>query len=522
MATPQEKLAKSLAVLSKLQGENGSAAIRAEQLSRTHKDRLLANGFLQEVMKGWYIPTRPDDKKGDSTPWYASYWRFCGAYLSQRFGKNWSLSPEQSLLIHTGNWTVPQQLLVRSPKARNNATPLPYNTSLFDVRASLPGPAEREERDGLTLFSLPSALVLAAPTFFTNNPIDTRIALSLVRDSSDILPKLLEGGNSVVAGRLTGAFRNVGMDRIADDILQTMQRADYNVREADPFASKLDFSTAGRQISPYVKRIRMMWHTMRQVVIGRFPHAAGLAKDRETIMKDVKEVYVTDAYHSLSIEGYKVTPELIERVRSGTWNPDADAKEKQEKDALAARGYYQAYEAVLKSLEKILKGANPAEVADADHGTWYQELFEPSVKAGLIKPSDLAGYRNGPVYIRGSKHGPLSREAVRDAMPALFDLLREEQNAAVRVVLGHFVSVYIHPYTDGNGRIGRFLMNTMLVAGGYPWTVIPFEERTAYMEALEQASVHQNIAPFADLIGRLVVSRMKGLPLPRIPNYVSF
>jgi Fic family protein len=44
---------------------------------------------------------------------------------------------------------------------------------------------------------------------------------------------------------------------------------------------------------------------------------------------------------------------------------------------------------------------------------------------------------------------------------------------SVRVVLGHFVFVYIHPYIDGNGRMGRFLMNLMLASGGYPWAVIP-------------------------------------------------
>src|SRR5512132_884280 len=38
-------------------------------------------------------------------------------------------------------------------------------------------------------------------------------------------------------------------------------------------------------------------------------------------LKHVQDVYVTDAYHSLSIEGYRVNPALIERVRSGTWNP---------------------------------------------------------------------------------------------------------------------------------------------------------------------------------------------------------
>jgi Fic family protein len=85
-------------------------------------------------------------------------------------------------------------------------------------------------------------------------------------------------------------------------------------------------------------------------------------------------------------------------------------------------------------------------------------------------------------------------------MPAFFDLLREETNPAVRVVLGHFIFVYIHPYMDGNGRMGRFLMNSMLASGGYPWTVIPVAQRNAYMAALEAASVDQNIVPFAELL----------------------
>ncbi|MDN8616095.1 Fic family protein [Variovorax ginsengisoli] len=47
-------------------------------------------------------------------------------------------------------------------------------------------------------------------------------------------------------------------------------------------------------------------------------------------------------------------------------------------------------------------------------------------------------------------------------MPALFELLRDEPSAAVRAVLGHFMFDFIHPYMDGNGRLGRFIMNTML------------------------------------------------------------
>src|SRR5450759_5652023 len=103
MSTPSEKLAQSLEILDKLQNSSRAAAIIARDLSRTHRERLLANGFLQEVIKGWYIPSRPDEAKGESTAWYASFWRFCAVYLETRFGRNWCLSPEQSLSLHRGN-----------------------------------------------------------------------------------------------------------------------------------------------------------------------------------------------------------------------------------------------------------------------------------------------------------------------------------------------------------------------------------------------------------------------------------
>src|SRR5271154_3581291 len=118
MATPPEKLAESLELLEKLQAAGGAAAIRARDLTRTHRERLMAAGFLQEVIKGWYIPSRPDEVKGESTAWYASFWRFAAVYFETRFRKNWSLSPEQSLSLHAGNWTVPRQLVVRSSKAK--------------------------------------------------------------------------------------------------------------------------------------------------------------------------------------------------------------------------------------------------------------------------------------------------------------------------------------------------------------------------------------------------------------------
>ena len=510
MATPSEKLAQSLEVLQKLQNENGLAIIKADELSRTHKERLLANGFIQEVMKGWFIATRPDAPSGDTTSWYTSFWNFAQVYLASRFDDNWCLSPDQSLLLLGGNRTVPSQLLVRSPKARNRATNLIHNTSIFDMRASLPAKNDIVVLDGLNVFSLESALIGVTADFFTRYAVDARTCLAMVRDSSRLLSKLLEGGHSVIAGRLAGAFRNIGNDRIADTILKTMKSAGYGVREEDPFAEKLPEHILGiREVSPYVSRIKLMWHQMRDTVIQDFPKPGELPTDIESYMKEVEEHYAEDAYHSLSIEGYRVTPELIERVKGGNWNPDLDEVDREARNAMAARGYYQAFQAVKESIRKILAGENPGEVVDTDHPDWYRELFAPSVTAGLLKPADLAGYRNNQVYIKGSMHTPLNPEAVRDAIPTLFELLRSEENAGIRAVLGHFIFVYIHPYMDGNGRIGRFLFNTMLASGGYSWTVIPVEQRDAYMAALESASAGNDITAFAKFSGALVKAGSK-------------
>jgi hypothetical protein len=514
MPAPAEKLAQSLEVLSKFQQAGGKAAIRAKDLSRTHRERLIANGFLREVIKGWYIPSRPDENTGESTPWYASFWRFCAAYLKERFGDAWCLSPEQSLSYLAGNRTVPRQLMVRSPRARNRITALPHNTSLFDVRAALPKSDDMELRDGLRLFSPEAALIACTPRFYSSNPTDIRAQLLTLRDASNLLRRLLEGGHSTIAGRLAGAFRNCGRERIADDIVKTMTAAGYEIRENDPFADKPGLSFSSRETSPYVHRIQLMWQKMHEPVLKLFPSAPGRPRAVQAYLKRVKDAYRSDAYHSLSIEGYQVTPELIERVRTGAWNPDADPLDREQRNAMAARGYWQAYQAVLESIRKVLQGENAGEVADHDHGAWYRELFAPSVALGILKPADLAGYRNAQVYIRNSMHVPMNPDAVRDALPTLFDLLRNEPESAVRVVLGHFLFVYIHPYMDGNGRMGRFLMNVMLASGGYPWTVIPVSERTAYMTALEQASIQENIAPFARFLGGLVEKGLRGEPYP--------
>jgi fido (protein-threonine AMPylation protein) len=500
MPSPNEKLAESLDVLEALQ-EGNRRVFRSDELSRVHRERLVENGFLQEVMKGWLISSSPDTEAGESTPWHASFWEFCARYCDERFGEQWHLSPEQSLLLHGERTVIPDQLVVHSSKAMNNDINLLFGTTLYDLKvAEMPATAALTVRDGLRLFSPAAALVGVPESFFQLFPVEAQVVMASLADASDLLRLLLNGGHSAKAGYLAKAFRQTGRGDFADEIVRTMKGAGYDVRESSPFEAGHIFGKACRPAAPIVGRIEMLWESMRGKVIAVFPKAPGLPANNEEYLRDVNEIYRTDAYHSLSIEGYSVTPALVEKVRQGGWDPEHDAGDRRNRDALAARGYWQAFQLVKKGVEKVIAGENAAALVRAVHNDWYRELFQPSVTAGLLEAGTLAGYRNTPVYLRGSRYVPPRWEAVRDAMPAFFDLVEKEPEASVRAVVGHWLFGYIHPYTDGNGRMARFLMNVMLASGGYPWTVIRIRDRKSYLSALDRASIEMDIHPFATFI----------------------
>ncbi len=494
------QLAAALRALKKLQDKH-SGVVESRDLTDEQRTVLVETGFLRPVMKGWYLCANPRDGDGDSTAWFASFWAFLSGYLGKRFGKRYCLNPEASLLMHTGNTVVPRQVVVVSKQGGNGVVHLPFDTSLAIYVDEKNVPKSRVEVRGLQVFPVPEALCRVPPAFFRQHALDAEIALGLIRDSSELLTTLLaDDGMPSAASRLAGAMRFVGRVAEADRIVGTMRRLKYQIRETNPFEAAAPSLAATRERSPYVLRLQAMWQRWREAVIANFPPEPGLTTAPADYLADVQERYRADAYNSLSIEGYQVTDQLIERVAARGWNPQAEPEDDKDRDAMAARGYYEAFLAVKATIAKILAGGKAADLVRADHHDWYAALFRPAVTAGVIQASQLAGYRTGPVFIRNSMHSPLPREAILDSLEALFTLLAHETHAGVRAVLGHHFFVFIHPYFDGNGRIGRFLMNAMLASGGYPWTVVRMARRAQYMAALEAASVAGDIHPFAKFL----------------------
>ena len=194
MATLQEKLADSLAVLKAWQDDHKDNMViqGASTLGEMHTKRLVDNGYLQRVIKGWYIPSSPGSE-GDSTVWYVSYWSFVTAYLDSKLGEQWCLSPELSLYFYSGKSIIPK-LIVRSPKASNNILSLPFGTSILDIKASIPNSVVKEPRYGVNLYPLSLSLLMASPDYYRRNSLEARTCLAMIRDISSMTAVAIEGG----------------------------------------------------------------------------------------------------------------------------------------------------------------------------------------------------------------------------------------------------------------------------------------------------------------------------------------
>ena len=98
----------------------------------------------------------------------------------------------------------------------------------------------------------------------------------------------------------------------------------------------------------------------------------------------------------------------------------------------------------------------------------------------------------------------------------MFDLLESEQQACVRAILGHFVFVFIHPYPDGNGRIGRFWQTLMLRKAKACFNLVPIESavknhQQAYYEAIARSSKEGRSTGFIEFMLSVILEAVQGL-----------
>lgn len=210
-----------------------------------------------------------------------------------------------------------------------------------------------------------------------------------------------------------------------------------------------------------------------------------------TLRAGAEQVKAYDAYHSTTMEGYRISREISDAIVRGDPLPDGPQDRETLQAAMAIQGYSVAFNEVLARAQKKAP-VNTDLILDL-----YEALFRPSVDAGIIDSAALRGWRNSSVGLRGWRYIPPNPKKIPDLIGGLerFDA-RKDMSPIARALLVHLEFVTIHPFMDGNGRLGRLLMNHVLLSAGLPWVTIRSDERVPFFKAIERAQVDSDAVPF--------------------------
>jgi len=132
-------------------------------------------------------------------------------------------------------------------------------------------------------------------------------------------------------------------------------------------------------------------------------------------------------------------------------------------------------------------------------------VVKDSLRQELI--NQIGKYRTLQVYIRGTNWLPPKPKEVSNEMASLLSWYTKNKNKIHPLVLSaYFHSAFetIHPFVDGNGRVGRLLMNFILHKKGYPMINIPSQRKHEYYSALESSQLKGDLKPLVKFLVELM------------------
>lgn len=144
-----------------------------------------------------------------------------------------------------------------------------------------------------------------------------------------------------------------------------------------------------------------------------------------------------------------------------------------------------------KDLREIYEAKNSRKVMDYLLQRKFRMREEDIIKihAMIMKDIDTrTGYKTIPNYILGSNVKLTPPEKVEEEMKKLMDWYHQsiETNHPLKIsALFHGRFERIHPFEDGNGRVGRILSNLILIQNRYPPIIIRKTQRDSYIKSLE-------------------------------------
>jgi Fic family protein len=206
---------------------------------------------------------------------------------------------------------------------------------------------------------------------------------------------------------------------------------------------------------------------------------------KDAVIRLHEELRLMHTYHSNAIEGNTLTLQETKLVvKEGITIGGKSLAEH-----LEATGNANAFEKI-EELARRQKKIDLTEVL---------EIHEIATQ-GLLE--DSGRYRTQNVRIAGAKKSPPDFSKVPKLMEEMLNIVTRMHVHGVAIAsYFHHRLVEIHPFSDGNGRVARLMMNLFLMRSGYPPVVLKKEDRKRYYDCLKKAD-HGNLGPFVNFIGR--------------------
>ena len=185
--------------------------------------------------------------------------------------------------------------------------------------------------------------------------------------------------------------------------------------------------------------------------------------------KEKQEIAIAFTYNTNAIEGSTITLEEAREIIHDKISPNKPLRDVKETEAHS--------KVFLEMLDKKEKISNKLLLK------WHKDIF------GETKP-DIAGkYRD--YLVRIGNHIAPDWQDVKELMAQLVEFINNEitnkkTNPVELSAIAHYRFEKIHPFGDGNGRIGRLLMNHILWHSGYPMLIIEYKKRNSYYKALSK------------------------------------
>lgn len=197
----------------------------------------------------------------------------------------------------------------------------------------------------------------------------------------------------------------------------------------------------------------------------------GLSKELLDNLK--RQLLIKQVYHSNAIEGNKLSLRETELILNGMVINERPLKDEIEAKSLARATEY---------LYSLIDGREPL--------TKRTLLELHSLILQNVPGFESGKFRNHDVQIKNSDHKPPSFLEVENHIDELFQWMNRSSHKFPPIVMGailHHWMTWIHPFSDGNGRVSRIFLNFFLLQKGYPEIVIKITDRDNYYNSLISA-----------------------------------